>query len=158
MRTHRRGQPLHRARDRTPVARRYPCRAVTDPLPSPTAADPAPTDRPIFVIGSPRSGTTLLRMVLDSHPRISCGEETHFLRELEPITGKHWRMLEPYGFPKTYWVERVRGLYEGFQADYLARRGKARWCATGTTWWPRIATAGATRRPPAWPAVSGSAT
>ena len=40
---------------------------------------------PIFVIGSPRSGTTLLRLILDSHPRISCGEETHFLRDLEAI-------------------------------------------------------------------------
>ena len=56
--------------------------------PPPPRAPPAAADRPIFVIGSPRSGTTLLRMVLDSHPRISCGEETHFLRELEPITGQ----------------------------------------------------------------------
>jgi hypothetical protein len=104
---------------------------VTDtgsPVPAPTS------DRPILVIGSPRSGTTLLRMILDSHPRISCGEETHFLRELEPITGKHWRMLEPYGFPKDYWLERIRGLYTGFQADYLARRGKARWAEKDPTY------------------------
>ena len=73
-------------------------------------------------------------MILDSHPRISCGEETHFLRELEPITGKHWRMLEPYGFPREYWLERVRGLYTGFQADYLARRGKARWAEKDPTY------------------------
>jgi len=111
--------------------RRYPCPAVTEPTAVPAAA---PDDRPIFVIGSPRSGTTLLRMILDTHPRISCGEETHFLRELEPITGRHWRMLEPYGFPRDYWLERIRGLYTGFQADYLVRRGKARWAEKDPTY------------------------
>lgn len=105
---------------------------MTEPNASPVgvAADP----RPIFVIGSPRSGTTLLRMILDSHPRISCGEETHFLRGLEPITGRDWRMLAPYGFPREYWLERIRGLYTGFQADYLARRGKARWAEKDPTY------------------------
>lgn len=73
-------------------------------------------------------------MILDSHPRISCGEETHFLRELEPITGRHWRMLEPYGFPKAYWMSRIAGLYTDFQADYLARRGKARWAEKDPTY------------------------
>ena len=120
--------------------RRYPCPAVTEPTTDPAASASSPVtaspaaERPIFVIGSPRSGTTLLRMILDSHPRISCGEETHFLRELEPITGRHWRMLEPYGFPKAYWVERIRALYSGFQADYLARRGKVRWAEKDPTY------------------------
>lgn len=104
-------------------------RGVSDPidprLPLPAAV--AATPRPILVIGSPRSGTTLLRLILDSHPRISCGEETHFLRELQPIVGEHWRMVEPYGFDRAYWIGRIRDLYTGFQADVLARRGKARW-------------------------------
>ncbi|MEO7119018.1 MAG: sulfotransferase [Candidatus Limnocylindrales bacterium] len=83
--------------------------------------------RPIFVVGCPRSGTTLLRMMLDSHPAISCGEETHFLRDLRTLVGDHWPLLTTYGFPREYWLERIRELYERFQADYLARRGKARW-------------------------------
>lgn len=95
----------------------------------------APTgEQPIFIVGSPRSGTTLLRLVLDSHPRLSCGEETHFLRELEPIVGRHWRMVEPYGFDRAYWLGRIRDLYAGFQADYLARRGKARWAEKDPTY------------------------
>jgi hypothetical protein len=73
-------------------------------------------------------------MILDSHPRISCGEETHFLRELEPIVGRHWRMLEPYGFDRGYWLDRIAGMYTGFQADYLARRGKARWAEKDPTY------------------------
>ena len=35
---------------------------------------------PIFIIGCPRSGTTLLRVILDSHPNICCGPETHIVK------------------------------------------------------------------------------
>ncbi|RAY11427.1 sulfotransferase [Actinomadura craniellae] len=37
------------------------------------------TDRPIFVIGCPRSGTTLLQLMLHSHPRIAIPVETRFV-------------------------------------------------------------------------------
>ncbi len=40
--------------------------------------------RPIFVVGSPRSGTTLLRFVLSSHPRIYIPDETGFIPFLLP--------------------------------------------------------------------------
>ncbi|WP_235018239.1 sulfotransferase family protein [Thermomonospora echinospora] len=40
---------------------------------------PSQTDRPIFVIGCPRSGTTLLQLMLHSHPRIAIPAETRFL-------------------------------------------------------------------------------
>ena len=36
-------------------------------------------DRPIFVIGCPRSGTTLLQLMLHSHPRIAVPTETRFV-------------------------------------------------------------------------------
>ena len=39
---------------------------------------------PIFVVGVPRSGTTLLMALLGSHPRIACGPETHFFAYLHP--------------------------------------------------------------------------
>lgn len=102
--------------------------------PSVVEATPAPAGSPIFVIGCPRSGTTLLRLMLDSHPRISCGEETHFLRELRSIVEGHWPLLETYGFSRQDWLRRIRGLYEGFQADYLARRGKQRWAEKDPTY------------------------
>ena len=35
--------------------------------------------RPIFIVGSPRSGTTLLRFMLSSHPNIYIPEETGFI-------------------------------------------------------------------------------
>jgi hypothetical protein len=37
------------------------------------------SDRPFFIVGSPRSGTTLLRFVLSSHPRLYVPSETGFL-------------------------------------------------------------------------------
>jgi hypothetical protein len=36
-------------------------------------------DRPIFIVGCPRSGTTLLQLMLHAHPRIAIPPETRFL-------------------------------------------------------------------------------
>ena len=38
--------------------------------------------RPIFIVGFPRSGTTLLEQILCSHPRISAGDELTFIPEI----------------------------------------------------------------------------
>lgn len=85
--------------------------------------------RPIFVVGCHRSGTTLLRLILDSHPNISCGPETRFLTEFaERITGpRHWQHFEHYGFPREYWLQQVAAMFDRFQSDYAERRGKKRW-------------------------------
>jgi hypothetical protein len=39
-------------------------------------------DRPVFVVGVPRSGTTLLAAMLAAHSSFSCGPETHFFAAL----------------------------------------------------------------------------
>src|SRR5215475_1669200 len=36
-------------------------------------------DRPIFVLGCPRSGTTMVQLMLHAHPRIAIPPETRFL-------------------------------------------------------------------------------
>ena len=38
-----------------------------------------PAERPVFVVGCPRSGTTMLQLMLHSHPRIAVPPETRFL-------------------------------------------------------------------------------
>jgi hypothetical protein len=43
---------------------------------------PPSTTRPVFVIGCPRSGTTLLTLMLSSHSRIAIPPETRFLLEV----------------------------------------------------------------------------
>lgn len=40
---------------------------------------PMPSDRPVFVVGCPRSGTTMLQLMLHAHPRIAVPPETRFL-------------------------------------------------------------------------------
>jgi hypothetical protein len=57
------------------------------------APPPAP-----FVVGATRSGTTLLRLMLDAHPEIAIPSETHFIPDLIKAREKHGaspeRMLE----------------------------------------------------------------
>ncbi|CAN5287924.1 sulfotransferase [soil metagenome] len=85
-----------------------------------------PAERPIFLIGCARSGTTLLRLMLDSHPAISCGGETKFLVDLER-TIERYALPTKFDQPRQYWLERLRAYYAGIQLDYMHRRGKRRW-------------------------------
>ena len=49
---------------------------------------------PVFLVGCPRSGTTLLQQILDAHSAIAIAPETHFIR-------KFWHKKEAYGDLKT---------------------------------------------------------
>lgn len=48
------------------------------------------SDRPIFVVGCPRSGTTMLSLMIHAHPRLAMPPETRFLI-------KTWRKREKFG-------------------------------------------------------------
>src|SRR5690242_15483743 len=67
-------------------------------------------ERPIFVVGCPRSGTTMLQLMLHAHPRIAIPPETRFL-------------LRAYA---------ERGRY-GDLGDPANRRRLAEWITTGKT-------------------------
>lgn len=84
-------------------------------------------DSPIFLVGCQRSGTTMLRLVLDSHSRISCGPETRFLPDLRRIVDSDWPRLARFGLPREDWLRRIADFFGGVHADYAAGRGKARW-------------------------------
>jgi protein-tyrosine sulfotransferase len=85
---------------------------------------------PIVIGGCGRSGTTLLRVMLDSHRRICCGPESSVFRRraLEPDV-----LAERFGFG----AGEVRAIHErarsrpefieGFAALCLGKAGKARW-------------------------------
>jgi hypothetical protein len=83
--------------------------------------------RPIFIVGCQRSGTTLLRLMLDAHPNISCGPETRFLQDFAKLTSDSWDRLSLYGFPKSYWLDKSAEFFDSFQAEYAKSRGKTRW-------------------------------
>lgn len=44
----------------------------------------------IFIGGMPRSGTTLMRAILDSHPLVRCGEETRVIPRILSMRGS-WK-------------------------------------------------------------------
>jgi len=83
--------------------------------------------RPIFIVGCQRSGTTLVRLMLDSHPDISCGPETRFLADLARITTRDWKRMAHFGFDKDYWHRATAQFFDTIQRDYAASRGKIRW-------------------------------
>lgn len=47
-------------------------------------------ERPIFVVGCPRSGTTLLEMILNGHPRLAVAHELSFPAGLAPRRLRPW--------------------------------------------------------------------
>jgi hypothetical protein len=54
--------------------------------------------QPLFVLGFPRSGTTLLEQTLSAHPRIAAGDELPFITEIAELMP---RLLEsPLGYPE----------------------------------------------------------
>jgi hypothetical protein len=55
---------------------------------------------PIFVVGCPRSGTSLLRLMLDAHPEVAIPPESHFIPGV-------WRVRERYGSGVAFDAERM---------------------------------------------------
>ena len=88
---------------------------------------------PIFLGGEGRSGTTLLRVMLDAHPTISCGPETHFLVDEKlrkyhrHFRGKWWKRAKGYGYGLDDMDDLVRDFVRGWFETYMKRRGKRRW-------------------------------
>ena len=84
-------------------------------------------DRPIFIVGCPRSGTTLVRLVVDSHPNISCGPETQFLIGLAKIEQQYLHLVQNYGIDREEWSRRLVHVFRSFHVDYARKRGRKRW-------------------------------
>jgi hypothetical protein len=99
----------------------------------PDAAEPVKLeDAPVFVVGSMRSGSTMLRLILDSHPRIAIGAETGFMGGmLAAKTIPHWSYGKDW-YHRLGWADdefdaRLRDFYAGLFERYAAEHGKARW-------------------------------
>lgn len=108
---------------------------------------------PIFVVGAPRSGTTLLAAMLAAHSRLSCGPETRFFRFLsrrdQAQLLAEWpdraidflysiRLMEPvpdhYGLTREQihcYLEKqspsVPAILASLTEQYMERVGKVRW-------------------------------
>jgi Sulfotransferase family len=88
--------------------------------------------RPIFVVGSMRSGSTMFRLILDAHPRISISEETGFMGALAATKripnwhhGQGW--FERLGWTEAEFDARLREFYSGLFERHALAQGKQRW-------------------------------
>lgn len=93
----------------------------------------APTgSAPIFIVGSMRSGSTMLRLILDSHPRIAIGGETGFMGALLATKRiPNWKFGDGW-YVRLNWTEteldaRLREFYAGMFRRYASEQGKPRW-------------------------------
>jgi hypothetical protein len=87
---------------------------------------------PVFVVGSMRSGSTMLRLILDSHPRLAVGAETGFMGALLAAKAiPSWKHGRDW-YRRIDWSEdefdaRLRDFYGGMFERYAAAQGKSRW-------------------------------
>lgn len=84
---------------------------------------------PIFVLGCYRSGTTLIRYVLDSHPNIACPPETDFLIPLVEMVRKpvYTTGLSTLGLDQTAADRKVLQWANELYSAYAFAQGKTRW-------------------------------
>ena len=78
--------------------------------------------QPIFILGFPRSGTTLAEQALSGHPRISAGDELPFINELSDTLP---RLLgSPLSYPEAlaeFWMGDNRRGPEALRDAYLQK-------------------------------------
>lgn len=95
-----------------------------------TAAIDMTPNRPIFILSSARSGSTLLRILLDTHPEIACPPESHLARICETLE-RTWRITHP-GLgpvdPAVHPWSAIRATSSAPLDEYALKRGKRRWC------------------------------
>ena len=114
---------------------------------------------PVFIIGTERSGTNLLRLILDAHPNIAVPHPPHIVKLFGPLTPRYGelsddrnfrrliadvcRMVELHPYPWEIRPDRERvfreardrsliSIYFAIYDQYLAATGKKRWACKST--------------------------
>jgi tetratricopeptide (TPR) repeat protein len=91
--------------------------------------------RPLFIVGFPRSGTTMVEQTLSAHPRISAGDELSFVND---ITGLIPRMLNsPLAYPEALadlWMGDQREGLDNLRDYYLQRVRQLGIVEPGAAW------------------------
>jgi predicted Zn-dependent protease len=88
---------------------------------------PEAKDSPVFVVGFPRSGTTLLEQMLDAHPGLQSMDENPFINALADILRRHDpRILEDLSVLRQYDCDELRKRYYALVDERMPRRDGAR--------------------------------
>lgn len=91
--------------------------------------------RPVFVLGFPRSGTTLVEQTLTAHPRIAAGDELPLIND---ITGIMPRMLNsPLAYPEALaelWMGDQRAGLDNLRDWYLQKVEQMGILTDGAAW------------------------
>jgi hypothetical protein len=91
------------------------------------------TDSPIFIGGAGRSGTTLLRVMLDSHPSICCGPELKLTPQIaqwqQSINNSmtYREVMRSYGNDAQRVNASFRAMFDTLVENFLHASGKRRW-------------------------------
>lgn len=86
-------------------------------------------NRPFFIVGCHRSGSTLLRYLLDSHPQLACPPESKFITGLaaflkDPQTRGGMHSL---GLRTERVYDLLRGVADGALSFFAKQQGKPYW-------------------------------
>jgi len=93
----------------------------------PALIAPGTHDSPIFVVGFPRSGTTLLEQVLDAHPGLQSMDENPFFNRLAGILGNHdRRILDDLSVLRQFDADELRKRYHAMVDERIRRNWDAR--------------------------------
>jgi sulfotransferase family protein len=105
------------------------------PTSPPSAGEPQQS--PIFILTTSRSGSTLLRFILDSHTDIACPPESGTPAALVGLA-RLWGVLQdtetngglvhPAPLPSARATAALRAAVDDVFGEYLRARGKVRWC------------------------------
>jgi tetratricopeptide (TPR) repeat protein len=101
----------------------------------PRAARRTDVAQPLFVLGFPRSGTTLLEQTLSAHPRIAAGDELPFIAEIAELMP---RLLEsPLAYPEALaelWMGDHREDLNNLRDHYLRKVAQLGIVPQGADW------------------------
>ncbi len=91
--------------------------------------------QPIFIVGFPRSGTTMVEQTLTAHPRISAGDELPTVNELTAIIPRMLNspLLYPEAFADLWLGDQVEGL-DNLRDYYLQRARQLGALKKGASW------------------------
>lgn len=94
---------------------------------------------PIFILSCARSGSTLLRLLLDAHPDIAAPPELHLLELGKRLlwtyrfTSRPQDSLRPDNSAWDVPINKTRAALDTIMAEYCEHRSKARWCEKSIT-------------------------